>query len=38
MSIRRLPSLLMAATVAVVLASGAALLGYANVVYTAVRA
>jgi len=33
MSITRLPSLVMAATVAVVLASGAALLGYANVVY-----
>ena len=33
MSIKRLPSLLTAATVAVVLASGAALLGYANVVY-----
>lgn len=33
MSIKRLPSLLMAATVAVVLASSAVLLGYANVVY-----
>ena len=33
MSIKRLPSFLAAATVAVVLASGAALVGYANVVY-----
>ena len=33
MSMTRLPSLVAAATVAVVLASGAALLGYANVVY-----